>query len=91
MDDADDARPAPPLGGEEGSSQTADSAVDAARASADRRWFVTHDERRWSAFLKRVEDPLPPTPKLDRLLRRDSPFDERSSSEPPAESSPFAD
>ena len=76
MDNADDSLPAPPSGGEGGLSQTAESAVDAARASADRRWFVTHDERRWNAFQNSVEAPLPSTPKLDRLFRRDSPFDE---------------
>lgn len=47
----------------------------AERVLADRKWFIANDER-WAEFQRLLEAPLTPLPKLDRLLRRESPFDE---------------
>lgn len=47
----------------------------AERVLADRTWFVA-DEEQWAEFQRLLDTPLPPMPKLDRLLRRVSPFDE---------------
>ncbi len=47
----------------------------AERVLADRRWFVA-DDRQWADFQALLDAPLEPRPKLHRLLRRDSPFDE---------------
>jgi len=45
----------------------------AERVLADRKWFVASDEQ-WAEFQSLLEAPLRPMPKLDRLLRRESPF-----------------
>jgi len=47
----------------------------AERVLADRKWFVASDEQ-WVEFQNLLEAPLRPMPKLDRLLRRSSPFAE---------------
>lgn len=47
----------------------------AERVLADRKWFVANDEQ-WAKFQSLLDAPLKPMPKLDRLLRRESPFDE---------------
>jgi len=47
----------------------------AERVLADRKWFIANDEQ-WAEFQSLLEAPLKPMPKLDRLLRRKSPFDE---------------
>lgn len=52
------------------------SVMDSAeRVLADRTWFVA-DEEQWAEFQRLLDTPLPPMPKLVRLLRRVSPFDE---------------
>ena len=45
----------------------------AERVLADRKWFVASDEQ-WAEFQSLLAAPLKPMPKLDRLLRRESPF-----------------
>ncbi len=51
------------------------SALESAeRVLADRKWFVA-DEQQWAEFQNLLDAPLTPMPKLDRLLRRESPFD----------------
>ncbi len=53
-----------------------DSALESAeRVLADRKWFVANDEQ-WDEFQRLLDAPLKPMAKLDRLLRRESPFDE---------------
>jgi|APCry1669189000_1035189.scaffolds.fasta_scaffold191981_1 uncharacterized protein (DUF1778 family) len=53
-----------------------DSVLQSAeRVLADRKWFTANDEQ-WAKFQRLLEAPLKPMPKLDRLLRRESPFDE---------------
>ncbi|MFN8070195.1 MAG: DUF1778 domain-containing protein [Mycobacterium sp.] len=47
----------------------------AERVLADRTWFIA-DEEQWAEFQRLLDAPLPPMPKLDRLVRRASPFDE---------------
>lgn len=47
----------------------------AERVLADRAWFVADDEQ-WAQFQRLLDAPLTPMPKLDRLLQRESPFDE---------------
>lgn len=47
----------------------------AERVLADRKWFTATDEQ-WAEFQSLLDAPLKPMPKLDRLLRRESPFDE---------------
>lgn len=54
-----------------------DSALESAkRVLADRKWFVASEEQ-WAEFQALLDAPLEPMPKLDRLLRRESPFAER--------------
>jgi len=48
---------------------------NAERVLADRKWFVASEEQ-WADFQALLDAPLPPTPKLDLLLRRESPFAE---------------
>jgi uncharacterized protein (DUF1778 family) len=53
-----------------------DSVLESAeRVLADRKWFVADDEQ-WAEFQRLLDAPLKPMPKLGRLLRRESPFDE---------------
>ena len=47
----------------------------AERVLADRKWFVASDEQ-WAEFQALLDAPLEPMPKLQRLLRRESPFAE---------------
>ncbi len=47
----------------------------AERVLADRTWFIAEEEQ-WAEFQRLLDAPLPPMPKLERLLRRESPFDE---------------
>jgi uncharacterized protein (DUF1778 family) len=47
----------------------------AERVLADRKWFVASEEQ-WAEFQALLDAPLVPMPKLDRLLRRESPFAE---------------
>lgn len=47
----------------------------AERVLTDRTWFVA-DEEQWAEFQRLLDAPLPPMPRLDRLRRRVSPFDE---------------
>lgn len=47
----------------------------AERVLADRKWFVANDEQ-WAQFQELLDAPLTPMPKLERLMRRESPFDE---------------
>lgn len=47
----------------------------AERVLADRTWFIA-DEEQWAEFQRLLDAPIPPMPKLDRLLRRESPFDD---------------
>ena len=47
----------------------------AERVLADRKWFVANEEQ-WAEFQALLDAPLEPMPKLDRLLRRESPFAE---------------
>ncbi len=47
----------------------------AERVLADRKWFVASEEQ-WVQFQALLDAPLEPTPKLRRLLRRESPFAE---------------
>ncbi|MCB0931409.1 MAG: DUF1778 domain-containing protein [Mycobacterium sp.] len=53
-----------------------DSVLESAqRVLADRQWFVA-DDQQWAEFERLLDAPLKPMPKLDRLFRRESPFDE---------------
>lgn len=45
----------------------------AERVLADRKWFVASEEQ-WAEFQALLDAPLAPMPKLDHLLRRESPF-----------------
>lgn len=47
----------------------------AERVLADRKWFVANDEQ-WAQFQDLLDAPLTPMPKLERLMRRESPFAE---------------
>jgi uncharacterized protein (DUF1778 family) len=47
----------------------------AERVLADRTWFIANEDQ-WAEFQRLLDAPLPPMPKLDRLQRRMSPFDE---------------
>lgn len=47
----------------------------AERVLADRAWFIANEEQ-WAEFQRLLDTPLPQTPKLDRLARRESPFDD---------------
>lgn len=47
----------------------------AERVLADRKWFVASEEQ-WAEFQALLDAPLVSMPKLDRLLRRESPFAE---------------
>lgn len=47
----------------------------AERVLAARKWFVANDEQ-WERFQELLDAPLPPMPKLRRLLQRESPFAE---------------
>lgn len=47
--------------------------ASAERVLADRKWFVASDEQ-WAQFQALLDAPLDPKPKLDQLLRRESPF-----------------
>lgn len=47
----------------------------AERVLADRKWFIANEEQ-WAEFQRLLDAPLKPMPKLDRLLRRESPFAE---------------
>ena len=47
----------------------------AERVLADRTWFIANEDQ-WAEFQRLLDAPLPPMPKLDRLQRRVSPFDE---------------
>lgn len=51
-----------------------DSVLESAeRLLADRTWFVASEEQ-WAQFQALLDAPLDSTPKLRRLLRRESPF-----------------
>lgn len=50
---------------------------NAERVLADRKWFTANDEQ-WAEFQRLLDAPMAPMPKLDRLLSRESPFDEGS-------------
>lgn len=53
-----------------------DSVLQSAeRVLADRKWFVAGEEQ-WAEFQALLDAPLRPMPKLDRLLRRESPFEQ---------------
>lgn len=47
--------------------------ASAERVLADRKWFVASEEQ-WEEFQALLDAPLGPMPRLDSLLRRDSPF-----------------
>lgn len=49
------------------------ASTEAERVLADRRWFMLNDAQ-WSEFNRLLDAPLPPSPKLDNLAQRRSPF-----------------
>jgi uncharacterized protein (DUF1778 family) len=52
-----------------------DSTMESAeRVLADRKWFVATEEQ-WAEFQALLDAQLKPMPRLNRLLRRQSPFD----------------